>query len=631
MSKIIIQAVQNFGYCFVIFLALFFAYKLYRFYSKKINEIKKFKFSLKSGEFGNDGLDQKFREICLNFEEFSDKINNKLILKTEPKTYLINFVRDEFEKSYLYKSSGVFTGVALVLTFLLIGFSVHDIGINLPTIDKKNLNLLGNPIAELQQKFYVSITGIICTLLYQYYSSKLLQKLSSIAHQELNLRDKINYIVRESQDLQYQQTQAIGADGTYKNSGRLVDLIELSSQNSKKDLDEVKVLLTNLTNIKVTVESFAENVIAKLEDSINQSVGIKLQELIQAQNNSTEKIANQIGEVLSKSIGTELEKAFSELSSKLPNIMSNGAGEATSRMADAITQASSAFQSVSSSMPILVTQMTSMLKQIEAQQGSNNEVSQKVQSDLMKNVHDATQLMNTQNAKSIEQQAEIVRALQDTITDLNKNVRTTSQEMQDSMKNGAGNFSEKVESASHGISQSLGGMTLVLTEVDKLVAILTASNKQLLAEFNNSIIELKNVATSVASSNMSLSNTISSLSSLSKDLNHAPILTQTLVENTSNALNDQQRNIEKMLTDMSQRTEFMSKSLADQYSRGVEMVAKTFVEKIGEIEGHTKNIRGVYSAAGQALTTSLEPLESLSENIQELNRSIKSLPNLKNT
>lgn len=631
MTNVVMQGVQQYGAVIVVLLAFVFAMNLYHRYISIRQKIETFNAGIRKDEFGNDWLGHKFREICLNFEDFLQKRSKKLVLKTEPNSYLINCVREEFEKSYWFKSSGVFTGVALILTFLLIGHSVHDIGISLPSIDKNNLSLLGNPIAELQQKFYVSIAGIVCTIFYQMFCAVLMKKLSSYSHQELHLREKIEYVVRESQDLLFQEIQARGAEGTLNSANMIFAALSESRERSKSDLEEIKDLLKSLKNIDVTVGSFAESVTTKLESSIDRSVGDKLTDLIRAQNASTERIASQIGEVLSKSIGQELEKAFNDLASKLPNIMSNGAGEATSRMAEAVLQASSAFQSVSSSMPALVTQMTSMLKQIQIQQGANNELSERVNSDLIKNLNEATTLMSSQNAQAIQQQAEIVNALRETIRDVSTNVKSTSLEMQDSMRDGAGKFSEKVNSASEGIKESLSGMIVVLNEVEKVIANLRDSNKQLLGEFSHSISEFKMVASSVATSNSSLANTITSLSELSKELNNAPLLTQALVESTSSALNAQQRNIEKMLLELSQKTEIMSRTLADQYSRGVEMVAKTFVEKIGEIEGQTKNIRGVYSAAGQALTTSMEPLEALSENIQELNRSIKSLPNLRNS
>lgn len=630
MIQFIIPIIKNNGAWIVMVLAgMFLVSLIFKFQSLK-SKIEKFSYGLLSGELDDAGLGIKFKEICLNFEDYIKKKSTTLVLKTEPNSYLVNCVRDEFEKSYLYKVGGIFTGVSLIFTFLLIGHSVHDIGESLPTISKTTLSMLGNPIKELQEKFYVSIAGILCTIMYQAACAFLMRRLSNYAATELHLREKIDYVVRESQDLIYQEKQAIGAEGTLNSTKRILDHLADSSHQSKAEFEEVKQLLRDLKQIDVTVGNFAENVTTKLEASIDKSIGEKLTQLIQAQNNSTERIANQIGEVLSKSIGQELEKAFSELATKLPNIMSNGAGEATSRMADAVTQASAAFQNVSTTMPTMLTQINSMLSQIEQQQLANSQVSNRVNSDLIQNLQAATQAISSQNSKAVEQQAEIMSTLRDTIRDLNSNVKSSSLELQDSMKDGAGRFSEKVSLASEGISQSLGSVNSILTEVEQIVVNVRESNRQLLSEFTVAIIDLRTVSYSIASTNSSISTTLNSLAEVSRNLNHAPVVTQTLIDNTTAAMNSQRQSIEAMMSELSRNTESMSRTLADQYSRGVEMVARTFMEKIGEIEGQTKNIRSVYSAAGQALTTSMEPLEALSENIQELNNSIKNLPATRN-
>lgn len=631
MKSFILQTVQMYGGYLVILMASVFAIFLFRKYQYLRKKIEKFNVGVALDEFGSDGLGFKFREICLNYDEYLAKKASRLVLKVEPNSFLIGNIKEEFEKSYLYRVAGIFTGFSLVFTFLLIGHSVHDIGEYLPTINKNNLSLLGNPIKELQEKFYVSIAGILCTIAYQGICAFLMRRLSNYANQELNLRDKVDYIVRESQDLFYQDQQARGAEGTLQVAKNISEHLVVTQEAHKSEMQEIKELLKSLSSINVTVGSFAESVTTKLENSIDRTIGDKLTELIKAQNASTERIANQIGEVLSKSIGNELEKAFSELSSKLPNIMSNGAGEATSRMADAITQASSAFQGVSSSMPVLITQMSLMLTQIENQQTSSNEASQRVNNGLLNSLQEATSRMSEQNSRMLEQQSEIVKTLRETISDINTNVRASSTEMQTSLQNGAGQFSDKVKFASEGISHSLQGMSSLMGQVEKMASNLRDINKDLLSEFSNSISEMRTVTTSMAITNGNLDRTLASLAEVATQLNHAPVVTQSLVDATSSALHSQRQNIEGMLSNLSTKTDHLSKTLSEQYSRGVEMVARTFVDKIGEIEGQTKNIRGVYTAAGQTLATSMEPLEELNENIQELNRSLKSMPGLKNT
>ncbi|MCC7402850.1 MAG: hypothetical protein IT288_00495 [Bdellovibrionales bacterium] len=98
----------------------------------------------------------KLREITLNYEEYRSKATRRLIFKVDPNTFIIDYLKTSFERTYWYRAGSIFTGISLMLTFFLIGVAVHKIGMSLPAIaEKKDLMSLGQPIAHLQQKFYV--------------------------------------------------------------------------------------------------------------------------------------------------------------------------------------------------------------------------------------------------------------------------------------------------------------------------------------------------------------------------------------------------------------------------------------------------------------------------------------------
>jgi hypothetical protein len=620
----IIEFLQIYGMHSVFAIMFLWAGQLVIRYNQAKEKITKFNL-LEFNQTEPGSLGEKFREICLNYDEYRSKKNPKLILKTEPNTYLINHVKDDFEKNYYYRSAGLFTGVALMITFLLIGSAVYHIGDELPKIDKNNLQLLGNPIKHLQEKFYVSVAGIACTVIYQMICALLVSRLAQFAHRELNLRAKVDYIVRESQDLLFQEQQATGAMVTSEAVMKIADHLADSETVAKNDRDEIKQLITDLKNIDVTVSSFAENVTTRLESFIDRSVGDKLTDLISAQNQSTERMATQISEVLSKSIGAEMEKVFKDLSSALPNIMSNGANDATSKMADAVTTASRSFEAVSKNMPVLVSQLSSMVSTMEQQQISSQRQSQDVNNDLLNAIRSATTQLGSQSQDSIAQQSAILASLQTSMAELSATANQSVSILQERMNENVGTFTNNIAQASTGISSSLQQVNSIISEFERANTNMRESNSQLLREFNNSIAELRNVSTSVAASNAGINTTLSTLLEINRSLIQSPNVTRELVVATSQALVNQKASIESMLESMTQKTEQSNAKLVDGYSRGVELIARAFIDKIGEIERHSQSIRDIYSTAGDVLGGSLGSIENLNDNLETLNQSIKNL------
>ena len=240
-----------------------------------------------SGPEQNDNIVLKFyKENC----EKISTIRNRIIFKEDPVDFVSKKIQSHFKHSRSFKVGQYFTGISLIFTFLLMGQAVYKIGKKLPEITKKsdsnteintsdlpkkdvkNVKLssprgevesknpiedLGKSISDLRSKFWVSVLGIILSIIYQFYSLHLAKNLYMFTTGKLSfLREKGDLHSFADLDCQFQQFEELKQINLhFKNH----------IANSKDDLGEIKTSLANLQEIDVKVGDLAENVTKQIE------------------------------------------------------------------------------------------------------------------------------------------------------------------------------------------------------------------------------------------------------------------------------------------------------------------------------------------------------------------------------
>ncbi|MCC7406371.1 MAG: hypothetical protein IT288_18400 [Bdellovibrionales bacterium] len=461
----------------------------------------------------------------------------------------------------------------------------------------------------------ISLSGVLATIVYHavahFCSWLVVQK----ADTELKLREKYDYILRESEDLRLQHLQSIGAIESKEHLNSLVAQVSPVGETALTFREELKDLLKDLKNIDVTVGSCAENVTTRLESFIDKSVGERLAELLESQRASTERIASEISQVLGKSIGQELEKSFRDLAERLPAIVSGGAGDATRKMAEAVTNASASFETVAQSMPELITGVSKMLDQLHLQQQQSATASIQMNQDLMKSVKQAIESLAETSQQSLAKQSEMVNLLGEKANILASQTSDATKGLNIAVEAGTNSLSKATQDISGRVSEIEHSLGSLLSKVQQ-------SNQDLLNNFNYSIEQFRGLTSGMSQSSSQIREVVTRFAEVAKNLEQAPISSKQLIDATSSAINSQNQKIEQYIVALASGSDRVVKTLVDEYERGVEKIAETFKTKIAGIEKETENIRKVYMSAGAFMADTAEVFETLTESVDGLNQTL---------
>jgi hypothetical protein len=603
------------GICF--FGALYFLKKEFDNLIKKIKEFGdevKFEKIAVSKNF----LALHLKEITLNFQDYP----KTLICKEDPVYYLTKKTQTMFKHSYWYRFGQNFTGIALILTFLLIGQAVYDIGLTLQgksaIIDSSN-NLksndkmakgqissltesqsLGRAIEHLRTKFIISVLGIAFSIIYQLISHSMSAKLYAESKQKLVFLNTTNIRLHEYADLDYQRQQAEGALESAESIKSIDRGLANQLEKNNIDLTEIKVLLSNLSEIDVKVGDLATNVTQQLENIIDKSIGERLTLLLNAQKESTEKIASELGKVLAETMGKELEATFAKLAETLPSIISNGASGSSQKMAET-------FDKMADTLPALFESMNVAMIQMKNQQSDGEQSSKKVNEDLLKTISSSVENFNALSVSNTKFQEELLVKMTGIIDDLHTSSEKNTSKTKEVFTDGAKKLNEEMSNGAGHLVSSINQVKNIVTEIEKMSNALRINNSTSLSEVNNTLSAFKGVTENISKYNQEMGSSIQSLLGITKQLSEAPELTRHLISDTkkaSDSITESYQNLEKT---------FVS---------GIGQIASVYASKIQLIEDQSKSIKVAYEGASAGLNKALDPLEELSENIEKLNKTI---------
>lgn len=604
---------------FILFLFLFVLSTLtYNFYSLK-KLIRKFKENFR-GDSKKTIIHKYFEECC----EKNYTTSKEIIFVEDPVVYVSKKIQSEFKHKKSYRFGGYFTGISLIFTFLMIGQAVHKIGEGLPKISigttqesktqntkdtsqtEVTLNVnpensktndamksLGNAIADLRTKFWVSVLGIFFSIIFQliatYYASQLFRyTFSELAF----LREEGKLHSFMDLDCQLQQFDVL-----QKIPVQLLETSRLTIQ----EMQEIKGELSNLREIDVKVGDLAENVMHQLQNVIDRSVGERLTALLDAQRDATERIALSISKALAESVGKELEASFAKLAEALPRVVMGGATQSSQKVAET-------FDKISEKIPDLIESLDKVVENLDSSLKNSNDSSRQINEQLLLTIHQSIERFNSVTLDNVTNQSELVSRLNQSIESLTEKTRSGIGQQNDIFVKGGKKLREEFEDAGIALESTVNSLKNSLTEIATLSTGLKTTNLSIIGQVNQTISSLNETLNSSRSLNEQFKNSISALSNISNSLKAAP-------ENAKNLIIETQTYTEKFETS--------ARSLRESYVDGIEQLTRVFAEKISLVHNETKNIERAYSGAGQGLKEALLPLEDLSDNIENLNNTLK--------
>jgi|GEM_PF-3356656 len=578
------------------------------------------------------------------FEECCEKnytTSKEIVFIEDPVVYVCKKIQSEFKHKKSYRFGGYFTGISLIFTFLMIGQAVYKIGNGLPDIggapatettakdattstDSKNphqrandnsansspgssqINIkekdnktkdamvsLGKAIADLRTKFWVSVLGIFFSIIFQLLASYYAALLFRFTFRELAfLRDVGKLHSYMDLDCQLQQFDVLN---------KIPGQLQSSSDLTLQEMRAIKGELSNLQEIDVKVGDLTENVTQQLKNVIDHSVGLRLTALLDAQREATDRIASSISKALAESIGKELETSFAKLAEILPNVVMGGAAQSSQKVAQT-------FDKISDTLPGLIENLNNVVVGLQSSQRESFDSSRKINEQLLLTIQQSIERFNSATLNNVTDQSELVSRLNRSIELLTEKSKEGVKENQEVFVNGGKIFHAGVIGAGNALQSTVNSLKTSLTEIDSLSANLKNTNVAIINQVNQTVYSLNETLNQSKTLNEQFKNSISALANISKTLTAAP-------ENTRNIIIET-----KAFTD---KFETSALNLQTSYAEGIEQLTRVFAAKIKQVQEETKNIEKAYSGAGQGLAEALGPLEDLSDNIENLNKTLK--------
>lgn len=429
---------------------------------------------------------KSLREIALNFDD--EKL--PIICKEDPIFHITKKIQSKFKHNIWYRLSSNFTGIALVFTFALIAFAVWKIGMDLkqPLNDATAQNL-GEAIAQLSFKFAISAGGVLASILFQMRTSWLSNNIYKQTREKVEFLSKYCRL-HSSADLEFQNQQAQGALDTASAIQELQKITLAQTATELNGFSSVCDKLSSLSEIDVKVGDLAESVTTQLENVIDRSVGERLALLLNAQKESTDRIAENLGKVLADTIGNELKSTFAQLAETLPNIVSNGAASSSLKMAET-------FEKMSDSLPGLLESMNGVMAEVKKQQTSSIESSQKINENLLQSFSNAIEKFSSLSVSNTEYQTNLLSKLNSAADWVSENSKKSNLEIQQQLSSSANVFSEKLMNGASDLMSTMNHSKEILGEIEKTANSLRVNSLNTLSETNNTINQFKIIVENV--------------------------------------------------------------------------------------------------------------------------------------
>lgn len=252
--------------------------------------------------------------------------NEKFITTESFKEYFTQNFDKNLKSNTYYRIAKSSTGIALIFTFILLGFAVYDIGsaISSSSDDVNKTEQVSKSDSEkhlqdafksMAAKFAVSVVGILCTIGLDIAIPR--RRRDIISEIELQLGD-------------FDESNCISA-------------ISFNIQQAQKSLTEFEKL-DRLENLEVNISSLSEGLLTKLEHAMNRSIGEKLIQIAENQRSSLSEISLNLAKSVSDSVNEGMKQTIEvmnqnmkQITSKLDERSSNGVEQLIDKMQDMLS------------------------------------------------------------------------------------------------------------------------------------------------------------------------------------------------------------------------------------------------------------------------------------------------------
>jgi molecular chaperone GrpE (heat shock protein) len=302
--------------------------------------------------------------------------------------------RDHAESAIAHHFSfwvgGLFTGLALICTFLLIA-SVMSSDVSGAIRDSADPTELSGAVSKLGSKFYISAAGVGGSLLLLFFSNLARARIFGLADNP-DPRLVVSFISVEAYQLEVKRTEFAELCGFLKSLDRRVE---------------------KLNSIEVSVQTIGNEVSANLKNIMKDAMGEQLREMVATTMADVSNIAERVEKNITDSFGQQLGMLATAMQQSLDTLRTAIEGQGQGQLEKILERlqdtVSGGFQSESKKMvaalegfasvvPALELQLREMTGKVAQESRQRSEASARVADGLLARV---TSLMNALGAQQI--------------------------------------------------------------------------------------------------------------------------------------------------------------------------------------------------------------------------------------
>lgn len=357
---------------------------------------------------------------------------NNIIVKKDLSNLLYDLIDSAQSRFFARQLTGVILPTALVFTFLLIAASLPGLAKALKELSSNSgstsaaLESFSTTITTISSKFIVSVAGLAGSILSTTICSMI----------ESKTKEKI---IIDSTEIQMRYNFRTESEIEIEKSERLLLAIEKQLEYTKSTAENTK----KIDNMVVTVNDFSEEVFARLDNMVNNSLIERLAALSQKQTEELKQIANtitdsfasridssmqQIVDVLERNVEALSEKVVQQGEGQVDSILTKLESLVSGGMSTQASDLRSTFDEMKNSLPQVVDTLKTQLASITDQRNEDSKRSENMMNQMI---------------KTTETQQLFVDQMKNDITTMSRDIQSFANKLFEEQKDSMQGFAQK--------------------------------------------------------------------------------------------------------------------------------------------------------------------------------------------
>lgn len=357
---------------------------------------------------------------------------NNIIVKKDLSNLLYDLIDSAQSRFFARQLTGVILPTALVFTFLLIASSLPGLAKALKELSSNSgstsaaLESFSTTITTISSKFIVSVAGLAGSILSTTICSMI----------ESKTKEKI---IIDSTEIQMRYNFRTESEIEIEKSERLLLAIEKQLEYTKSTAENTK----KIDNMVVTVNDFSEEVFARLDNMVNNSLIERLAALSQKQTEELKQIANtitdsfatridnsmqQIVDVLERNVEALSEKVVQQGEGQVDSILTKLESLVSGGMSTQASDLRSTFDEMKNSLPQVVDTLKTQLASITDQRDEDSKRSENMMNQMI---------------KTTETQQLFVDQMKNDITTMSRDIQSFANKLFEEQKDSMQGFAQK--------------------------------------------------------------------------------------------------------------------------------------------------------------------------------------------